>query len=145
MKVPAPEPGQNEAQAEWFFHTRLVRWGLRGDPVLWDRFRAHFAQSGISESEVQFALDLGAAFRALTDQDLQTAPDTFGVQALRRKEGGMSNGIISTATWKHALLPLLIARHRQYKAPGGIAQKPVDSFTYTSFYDPEKETQLHFD
>lgn len=130
MTERSPHTAANTAQADWVFHTQLVRFGLRGDPVLWARLKDHFAAQGIPETEAQFTEALTEQFQAITGHDINDAPDRFGVQSLKRKQGGMSNGMISAGTWRRSLLPLLIARHKQLRSTDTPPEKPLNSMTF---------------
>lgn len=139
---PLPQTGTaaQNTQTDWFFHTQLVGWGLRGDPVLWDQMRAHFAKTAIPANERLFQTELHAAFETLTGHPLKSAPGKFGVQTLRRKQGGMSNGMVSTGTWRTQLIPILIARHRQWHSAEIPPEKPVNRTNFHSYFDPATQT-----
>jgi len=131
--IPAP----HQAAADWFFHTQQVGWGLRGDPVLWRHMHAYFAQKGIPEGEAEFRTLIAQAFEDITDQALASAPDTFGVKALKRREGGMSNGMVSASTWRRHLIPILIARHRHSKQIADFSEAPLNRYTAAPYLDPK--------
>jgi len=83
---------------EWF--------GLRGDPYLWGMMAAHLKDSWLDEYEaLSFEDKFKRAFRDLTSQNWDDAPDEFQVEAWNH--GGMSGGWISMDWWRRTGLPLL--------------------------------------
>jgi hypothetical protein len=84
-------------------------WGLRGDPWLWRDLRRHLAASEIPPTAGELISMLHAAFRELTGTDLTTGTAAPTYQA-HYAHGGMSSGMISLATWRDQLMPLLAER-----------------------------------
>ena len=84
------------------------QFGLRGDPYLWGMMAARLNYSWLNENEdapLCLEGEIKRAFRELTGQNWDDAPDEFQVEALNH--GGMSGGWISMDWWRRAGLPLL--------------------------------------
>ncbi len=97
------------------FHPPPPRWGLRGDPHLWQAMRETFAASPLPRGEAALLADVARAFRAVVGQDWQgDAP--VPVAALHQDWGGMSNGMVDPRWWRETGVPLLIGRLRNLEA-----------------------------
>ncbi|WP_050757606.1 hypothetical protein [Roseobacter sp. MED193] len=84
------------------------KFGLRGDPYLWGMMAARLNYSWLNEDEdepLSLEGEIKRAFRELTGQNWDDAPDEFQVEALNH--GGMSGGWISMDWWRRTGLPLL--------------------------------------
>ncbi len=89
------------------FVDRPQRWGLRGDPPLWDALLQHFAGITIPCSAADLSALVEAAFESLTQHAIaETQP--FYIEKYAR--GGMSNGMVSPEFWRQHGLPLILAR-----------------------------------
>ena len=99
MKLPAlfdPEP---------------KRWGLRGDPYVWQALREHLSGQDIPASPGEVVSVLHAAFSELVGVDLASAPAS-SVYREQYAHGGMSSGMIDLDTWRQQLMPMLADRAR---------------------------------
>jgi len=92
-------------------------WGLRGDPVLFDAIKQVVADLPLPASEAALRDTFETTFEVLTGTPLADAPDHLHVAATRRKNGGMSNGIVSAVYWRDKILPALIERFHAANAP----------------------------
>ena len=86
-----------------------MRWGLRGDPHLWQEMKATLGDATYPATEEQFAALLEATYQHLTGTPL-TDPDPVFVE--RHSHGGMSSGYVSPQFWADTAIPLLRARYR---------------------------------
>ena len=88
------------------------QFGLRGDPYLWGIMAAHLNYSWVEEDDfgkpVSVDTAIKSAFRKLTGQCWEHAPDEFQVEGLNH--GGSSGGWISMDWWRSTGLPLLKSR-----------------------------------
>ena len=85
-------------------------WGLRGDPLLFDAMKAAFAGIPLPDTKDQVAQMFTQTFEAMTGTALDTAPDHLQVAVLKRPNGGMSNGMVSSVYWRDQMRPALIRR-----------------------------------
>lgn len=92
------------------FKARPERWGLRGEPYLWDDMEVYFAGYVIPFSEDRFIEEFEAMFKKLTGISLDS-PDYVHIDEY--SHGGMSSGMIDSSYWKLELLPLLLERLRK--------------------------------
>lgn len=93
------------------FNEKPERWGLRGDPYLWEDMKEEFASVPISVSAEEFREMFYAAFEKLVK-----VPLTPGISPYCSEyaHGGMSSGKISGDFWIGTALPLLIDRLKMY-------------------------------
>ncbi|ALK33206.1 hypothetical protein Bpla01_64820 [Burkholderia plantarii] len=84
-----------------------ARWGLRGDPYLWDALRARLAGTPLPESDEALDACIALAYAGLTGQPLALS-EPVHVPAFAH--GGMSSGMVSPAFWTDVALPLLRQR-----------------------------------
>ena len=89
------------------FEQRPLRWGLRGDPHLWQELQAHFASSPLPEKASELQQQLGAAFHLLTGASLSTQGS---VRVERFPTLGMSGGLVSVDFWRESAVPFLLSR-----------------------------------
>ena len=94
------------------FLKRLLRWGLRGDKVLWDALHTRMIARGLPDTEEAFMAVLADDFEQIVGQGVDGGDEPVAVSTLRRKNGGMSNGMVSPAAWRMRLMPRLRARYR---------------------------------
>jgi hypothetical protein len=85
------------------------RWGLRGDPHLWQEMKAILGNATYPATEEQFAALLEATYQRLTGAPLTHSDPVF---VERHSHGGMSSGYVSPQFWADTAIPLLRARYR---------------------------------
>ncbi|AKS45440.1 hypothetical protein SAMN05444287_0534 [Octadecabacter temperatus] len=98
---------------ERIFSTVQTRWGLRGDPLLWDAIKQRMILRGLPDTADQFAAQLAQDYFEIVGQHLDESDDFVGVTTLRRENGGMSNGMVSPKAWREGLMPLLLSRFNE--------------------------------
>lgn len=89
------------------FEERPFRWGLRGDPFLWQEMRAHFDEIPLPASTRELAELIEAAFALLTGHPLSES-EPFFIE--RFSHGGMSSGMVSPEFWRDKAIPMLQER-----------------------------------
>jgi len=90
-----------------------VRWGLRGDPVLWDHMSNYFKNKYFPISEESFLIEVKKCIKLETGVELDS---TDTVQAYPRTEnGGMSSGFVSLKQWRDFIIPELLDRLRNIR------------------------------
>jgi hypothetical protein len=91
------------------FDPEPPRWGLRGDPWVWQAMRDHLGDTYLPPTLAEVEAMIYVAFNRLVGVDLatETAPSVFRPEFAH---GGMSSGHIHLETWRAELLPLLIDR-----------------------------------
>lgn len=87
-----------------------TRWGLRGDPVLWQMMTDRVSNHPLPTDETALRQIFLSCFKDLTDHDLDNAPDHLRVAATDRANGGMSRGHISGTFWRDQAWPLILSR-----------------------------------
>ena len=90
------------------FEEEPMRWGLRGDPHLWNEMREHFEEKPLPESVDELIKLIETLFEALTGHPISER-DSFVVE--RISDGGMSRGMISPEFWRDKVLPMLRVRY----------------------------------
>ena len=98
---------------ERIFSTVQTRWGLRGDPLLWDAIKQRVSLRGLPETPHQFAAQLAQDYADIVGQPFGEQDDYVGVASLHRENGGMSSGMVSQKAWREGLMPLLLARFNE--------------------------------
>ncbi|WP_226669683.1 hypothetical protein [Metabacillus litoralis] len=88
------------------FERKPNKWGLRGDPYLWNELQTTFARIPLPCSTSQFIQLLKKHFQEVTNHEFSTKIETLSVE--KYSHGGMSSGVISTLFWEKEALPLLI-------------------------------------
>lgn len=93
------------------FQPEPQRWGLRGDPKLWQYLHEHF---------VQFEVDLPCQPKLFVDECLKIITHLIGkspqlgqsyyVELFASPHVGMSSGWISGEFWLETAIPLLVDR-----------------------------------
>ncbi|AJY64489.1 nucleotidyltransferase family protein [Burkholderia glumae] len=83
------------------------RWGLRGDPHLWDALRARLAGVPLPDSDEAFEACIASAYADLTGQPLSLRQPA---QVPAFAHGGRSSGMVSPPFWSEVALPLLRGR-----------------------------------
>ena len=89
------------------FIERPARWGLRGDPGLWEAMHDYFTTKPLPYSTEQFIQDFRDCFKELCGCRLGSEKGTY-VQQFNR--GGMSEGSVSHRFWIERALPMLLIR-----------------------------------
>lgn len=93
------------------FSPEPMRWGLRGDPWVWQAMCDHLTGTYLPPTLAEVEAMLYAAFNRLVGIDLATALEA-SVYRQEFAHGGMSSGGIHLNTWRIDLIPLLIDRAR---------------------------------
>jgi hypothetical protein len=93
------------------FEPEPPRWGLRGDPWVWQAMRDHLSGTYLPPSLAEAEAMLYAAFNRLVGVNLATEI-AASVYRPEFAHGGVSSGQIHLDTWRAELLPLLIDRAR---------------------------------
>jgi hypothetical protein len=91
------------------FDDEPARWGLRGDPYLWQEMQATLGRHIYPSTEEQHTTLLEHTYQQLTGAPL-TRRDRVFVE--RYSHGGMSGGYVSPQFWAETAIPLLRARYR---------------------------------
>lgn len=91
------------------FEEEPDKYGLRGDPYLWDYYKQFFSNIEFPYSETHFCDDIYRLFVDITGEQLR--PDTK-VYVNEFCGGGMSSGYVSGAFWINEAIPLLVERYR---------------------------------
>lgn len=92
------------------FRERPRRWGLRGDPFLWDDLERHFSYIYESLTEDEFLVLFYNAFHMFTGTNLESNKH---IHILKYNYGGMSSGRICPEFWIYTALPMLTERLNQ--------------------------------
>jgi len=87
-----------------------VRWGLRGDPYLWEEFKCYFKNVSFPESSEVLLEQLEEAFLKLTGHTVKHDEYIF---IKRYDKGGMSSGHVSPQFWEEKAFPFLIAKYKE--------------------------------
>ena len=85
------------------------RWGLRGDPFLWEELRASLGRQELPDSASALLKTISARFRELTAHKLLNEGQLF---IKRYSHGGMSSGYIDMGYWRGPLWRELVSRFR---------------------------------
>jgi hypothetical protein len=86
------------------------KWGLRGEPQLWEEFKAHFMQECEPNNEERFLEALCKTFEALTGRSVQS--DSF-IYVSRFNRGGIASGLVDPWNWRSVVFPTLTSRYRE--------------------------------
>lgn len=100
-----------ELKAAVLFNEKPQKWGLRGDPFLWNDFENAFLEVSLPCTEDEFLLKIQENFLKLTGHKLEEN-NNFYVE--KYGKGGMSSGYICPKVWRENLIPLLIKRLLEY-------------------------------
>ncbi|MEU9720604.1 hypothetical protein [Streptomyces sp. NPDC047976] len=92
------------------------RWGLRGDPHVWQALREALSGRDVPPSAEAVAALLRSTFEELVEVDLLGEPAPH-VYRERYAHGGMSGGMVHLDTWRYRLLPLLVERSGRPRDP----------------------------
>src|SRR5262249_29210343 len=85
------------------------RWGLRGDPHVWQALRLHLAGEDMPGTVEEVMGLVHAAFPELAGAG-RASDHHARVYREQYAHGGMSSGWIDLATWRGRLMPLIAAR-----------------------------------
>ncbi len=86
-----------------------LRWGLRGDPHLWEALRLRFAAQPLPADQWTLAEAVGSAFRELTGVPLAADAGHVPMPAYRIGRG-ISDGVVDGGWWHDTGLTLLLDR-----------------------------------
>lgn len=92
------------------FETLKLRWGLRGDPFLWEELKKRAANHEDFRSKQDFEIFIDKNFKEIT-QSGDFSEDRSRVYVKNFDHGGMSGGWIAYNTWITKILPLLKNRY----------------------------------
>ncbi|WP_185094960.1 transposase [Streptomyces sp. PanSC19] len=98
------------------FDPAPARWGLRGDPHVWQALRDALSVTDVPPSAEAVAGLLRATFEELVEVDLHGEPAPH-VYRERYAHGGTSGGMVHLDTWRQTLLPLLVERAGRPRDP----------------------------
>lgn len=101
-----------------------LRFGLRGDPRLWEAMRLRFADEAFPANQWDLLAAVGTAFQELTGVRLARDIGHIPVAAFRTGSG-MSDGVVDGDWWHTVGQALLLDRWNV--ARGGPAQPPAVS------------------
>lgn len=100
------------------FEEEPRRWGLRGDPHLWQALRVRLAGADLPGTVAEVMDLVRAAFAELAGTGLDSDDEQM-VYREQYAHGGMSSGWISLSTWREQLMPLIAERAAAALAAGG--------------------------
>ena len=86
------------------------KWGLMGEPQLWEEFKAHFIQESAPGTEEKFLEELYDTFEKLTGRSVQS--DSF-IYVNRFNRGGIGSGLVDPWNWRAVVIPALTRRYRE--------------------------------
>lgn len=89
------------------FTPKPEKWGLRGDPFLWDALKTSFSTVPLPCEEERFLDHFEHLFRKLTNHPFEGEDEVF---VPKFAEDGMSSGQVSLKFWEDEALPLLLKR-----------------------------------
>ncbi|MEH6834308.1 hypothetical protein [Falsihalocynthiibacter arcticus] len=97
------------------FREAPSKWGLRGDPYLWDAMGWHLSNKRAATEGLDNPLNLSnlsdtiaSGFRDLTGVDLDDGADEVPLDWLPQR--GISGGFVDLPTWRESLVPELLSR-----------------------------------
>lgn len=92
------------------FQEEPSRWGLRGDPYLWQEMKTVLGDLAYPETEEEFNILLEQTYGQLTGVPIKESHSVF---VERYSHGGMSSGHVAPKFWTEVGLPMLRERFRQ--------------------------------
>ena len=95
------------------FTPKPERWGLRGDPHLWDRLANSFESVALPCDKVSFLEHFKRFFLEATDCSFEAEIEAIFVPEFDK--GGMSSGDVSMKFWHEEGLPLLLSRLEKFQ------------------------------
>jgi hypothetical protein len=103
---------QTDKTVASLFQEAPTRWGLRGDPYLWQEMQATLGSHAYPSTEGQLTVLIEQTYQQLTGAPLSNHDPVF---VERYSHGGMSSGSVSPQFWAETAIPLLRARYRDAK------------------------------
>ncbi|NGN67639.1 hypothetical protein G5C51_27525 [Streptomyces sp. A7024] len=102
----------DEPTLDALFVRRPERWGLRGDPVVWQQLQERLRGRPIPGFLPAIGTIVESEFAAITGVELPSRPGLDDHRYLRHLAtgSGMSDGTVSLHFWRHTALPILIDR-----------------------------------
>jgi len=89
------------------FEKKPARWGLRGDPYLWEEMKSHFENTPLPATTDELVSLIQTAFASLTAHSVSESENFF---IERLSHGGMSSGHISPEFWRDKVIPEIGSR-----------------------------------
>lgn len=102
----------NPKKVSLLFKERPDRWGLRGDPYLWEEMENELSDINLPNKINQFTTLIEATFEKITGFPISFR-DNFFIK--KYGHGGMSSGYISPGFWREEALPLLQKRYKNIR------------------------------
>jgi hypothetical protein len=99
------------------FTPRPLRWGLRGDPYLWEAMRLRFVDIECPANQWALIDAVRRAFEDLTGVRLDANTGHVPVEAYRTGSG-ISDGVVDGDWWYHIGQALLLDRWNVARAKG---------------------------
>lgn len=93
----------NNKSVAIIFHPKLERWGLRGDPFLWEHLMDFFKMISLPCDEKEFVTLFEKEFKRVAKKDFHGKDNIYVEQFAH---GGMSSGQISMEFWKSVAFPV---------------------------------------
>lgn len=94
------------------FQEEPLKWGLRGDPILWAKLKGLSEFLRLPETRSDLELKLGDMFKLVTNHDLGLC-DEFHL--FDCGSSGMSSGFIDGKTWRQEIFPSILDYYDQNK------------------------------
>ncbi len=94
------------------FEPTPEKWGLRGDPYLWEDLKKSIKDEGISQDLSEFENQILRLFMQKTGKSIFDKNSVFVDEYAK---GGMSSGQVSIDTWRNKLIPLIMTRYKNSK------------------------------
>lgn len=92
------------------FESLSLKWGLRGDPYLWEELKKRALEHSIFQSKTEFEKFIDINFKGIV-QTGELSKDKSRVLIDRFPKQGISGGWVSLRTWESSILPLLKKRY----------------------------------
>jgi len=100
---------QAEKTLAQLFQDKPSRWGLRGDPFLWEEMCGVLGEHAYPDTQEQLNLLLEQTFQRLTGRSIKEPRSVF---VERYAHGGISSGHVDPQFWRDKAFPLLLERFR---------------------------------
>lgn len=91
------------------FNKKPKKWGLRGDPELWQIIKKRFKDYDDPKNQIEFNKKLELEFNAMIKKGEQSSDEIVWFENFSQL--GMSGGLISLEWWNNIGLPLLRKRY----------------------------------
>ena len=92
------------------FENKPIRWGLRGDPYLWDEMKKKTELITLPVTVNELNKLLHGLFKELTGENPQKGKNIF---VKRFDNGGMSGGVVNSDFWIDNGFPLILKRYEE--------------------------------